>query len=444
MQPKLTVSGFRGIWGQTLTEDIAREYVRAFSLFTQKHAATPSLRQTILVGRDGRESGATLLECVTRELLTAGFTVIDLGMMPTPTVLFLIGSEKADGAVIITASHNPIQYNGLKFVTAAGLFTTEAEVKEIESLREQTLPACPARTRTDGTHLFEKHLTKILENIDTEKIKEKKFTVALDPINSVGCTTSPQLFAALGATAEIINGEPTGKFAHEPEPLKKNLTSLQALVREKKCDVGFAQDPDGDRLVICDEYGEIPSEETMLALCIKAILSKTRGDIAVNMSTSNMCEDIASAFGVKTWRSKVGEANVVASMREHACVAGGEGSGGIIYPTINTARDSFVGIALILELMAQEEKPLSEIIAQLPKYFMVKDKIPFGGSTEALYTKLRSLFPKARETTTDGLRLDLENRSWIHIRPSNTEPIVRIITEAPTEAEAIDLSLKMR
>ena len=430
MQPKLTVSGFRGIWGKTLTEDVAREYTRAFVAFVLKHGGT-----TVLVGRDGRESGRALLEAVTDELLQNGLDVIDLGMMPSPVVPFLIRSEKTAGAVIITASHNPIEYNGLKFVTASGAFTTEAEVAEIESLRGAALQAAPRPTmRKNGNDLFAKYLAGILAHIDIEKIRTKKFKAVLDPINSVGCTTTPELFETLGVSYAVINGEPTGIFAHEPEPLPKNLTGLQKLVTDVKADIGFAQDPDGDRLVICDETGAIPSEETMLALCVQAVMQKTPGDIVINLSTSNMSEDMAQKFGGKTIRSKVGEANVVEKMSvEKNTVVGGEGGGGVIWPAVNMARDSFVGIALILELMAQVDIPLSQLIDALPKYHMQKEKAAFSGDLPDLYTKLTATFPGGTANSSDGLRLDFADRSWIHVRPSNTEPIVRIIAEAKTE-----------
>ncbi len=442
MQPKLTVSGYRGIWGTTLTDDIAREYVRAFAAFVLARAAEG--RPRILVARDGRESGPALLEAVSGELAACGLDVIDLGMMPTPSVVFLVRDQNVDGAIIITASHNPIEYNGLKFITASGAFTNEAEVAEIQNYFGQSAQSAASGVRTSGTQLFSRHINAILKNIDVAAIKAKHFKAALDPINSVGATTTPLLFDALGTTAAYINAEPTGKFAHAPEPLPKNLSGLQQLVRETKSDVGFAQDPDGDRLVICDETGTLPSEEVMLALCVKAILTKNLGDIVINLSTSNMCEDIAASFGKKTFRSKVGEANILAAMQEHDAVAGGEGSGGIIYPTINAARDSFVGIALILELMAREAKPLSEIIATLPNYFMQKEKFPFADSLPALYENLATAFPEAQKTTLDGLRLDLPNRAWLHIRPSNTEPVVRIIAEAKTAEETAALMTAAR
>lgn len=441
MKPKLTVSGYRGIWGESLTIPIANEFVDAFSAFVKNYNGSK-----ILIGRDARESGKELSGEIITRLIQNGFTVVDLGIMPTPVVLFLVKNQKADGAIIITASHNPIEYNGLKFVTSSGLFTNEADVAEITQLLastthpKETIPG----TRIDGSHLFDLYLETLLTHIDIELIKSKNFSVALDPINSVGCTTTPKLLDALGVTYSVINGEPNGKFGHIPEPLPKNLTDLQNLVQETKSAIGFAQDPDGDRLVICDEQGIIPTEETMLALCVKAVLVKNSGTVVINLSTSSMSADLATHHGAKTIRSKVGEANVVQAMIEHNAIVGGEGSGGIIYPTINTARDSFVGIALILELMAHENKPLSEIIAELPHYEMAKEKISFTGDLPSFYTNIKNCFPEAKAYTTDGLRLDFPDQSWVHIRPSNTEPVLRIIAEAKTTTKATDLIQKVK
>ena len=468
MKPTLTVSGYRGIWGETLTLNVAREYTRAFGAYVSKRNG-----HTILVGRDGRESGPAILEAVTNELLALGFDVVILGMMPTPTVVFLVRELKADGAIIITASHNPIEYNGLKFVTASGAFTNEAEVKEIEAsrgeahagvfgavedcsrersqntavetslLRERgsadktNTPACASPR--DGTNLFDLHLQKLLSNIDVASIKNKNFKVALDPINSVGCTTTPKLLDALGVTYTLINGEPSGKFAHAPEPIAQNLTTLETLVKIAHADIGFAQDPDGDRLVLVDETGTMISEELMLALCVKAVLEKTRGDIALNVVTSTASEAIAQSYGGRAWRSKVGEANVVEMMRAHNAVIGGEGSGGVIWPVVNMARDSFVGIALILELMARHNTSISSLVAELPSFCMAKDKVARTGELADIYARLKNTFPEAKALEIDGLRLDLPDGSWVNIRPSNTEPIIRIFAESTTADRATAL-----
>lgn len=437
MQPQLTVSGYRGIWGDTLTEEIAKKYARAYLSFIVTE--TGKTNPTIILARDGRESGPILLTTVKNELVTHGARVIDTGLTATPIALFLVKAEKTDGAVIITASHNPIEYNGLKFVSMSGAFTTKTEVEKIKLFFEQNaLVPTNGGESIDGESLYKKHSAAILQNIDAELIRSKKFKVALDPINSVGSFATPELLSSLGAEVSVINGEPNGKFAHEPEPLPKNLGALAELVKEKKCDIGFAQDPDGDRLVICDENGVIPSEEVMLALCIKAIMQKTPGTVVVNLSTSNMSEDIVRALGGDVFRSPVGEANVVERMMTTDAIVGGEGGGGIIWPKVNMARDSFVGIALILELIAHEGKKISALITQLPKYFMRKEKLQFAGSLSDLYAAIKIKLG-GTENTEDGLRLDFPDRSWIHIRPSNTEPIIRVIAEAKTEERLTEL-----
>ncbi len=441
-KPQLTISGYRGIWGDTLTEEIAKMYARAYLSFIVSE--TGKKNPTIILARDGRESGPILLATIKNELVTHGARVIDTGLTATPIALFLVKEEKTDGAVVVTASHNPIEYNGLKFVSMSGTFTTKTEVEKIKAFFERNdLAPTGGGTAIDGTSLYKKHTETILKNIDVELVRSKKFKIALDPINSVGCIATPELLSFFDAEVSVINGEPNGKFAHEPEPLPKNLSGLAELVKEKKCDVGFAQDPDGDRLVICDENGVIPSEEVMLALCVKAVMQKNPGTVVINLSTSNMSEDIVRAFGRGVLRSPVGEANVVERMMTADAIVGGEGGGGIIWPTANMARDSFVGIALILELMAKEGKPISVLISELPKYFMQKEKMEFNGSLPDFYAAIKIKLGGV-ENNEDGLRLDFPDRSWVHIRPSNTEPIIRIIAEATTKESLTKLIESVR
>ncbi len=439
MQPRLTVSGFRGVWGETLTEELACEYARAFAMFVLRRRG-----KTVLVGRDGRASGMAIISAISAELTKAGLDVIDLGLIPTPTVLFLVRSEKAAGAIIVTASHNPIEYNGLKFVTDTALFTTEDEVLELEELRADLplMTSVVPGTHIAGTDFFDRHLAAILAHVSCETIARAGFRVALDPINSVGCTTTPKLFEKLGVESVIINGEPNGAFTHEPEPLPKNLTELRSIVLAEKCAAGFAQDPDGDRLVLCDETGTLLSEESTLALCLIAILRKTPGDTVINMSTSNRSMDAAADFGGTTYRTKVGEANVVAGIMARNAVAGGEGGGGVIWPAVNMARDSFVGIALVLELMAEMGKSLSELAALLPSYTMIKEKVAYDGDMAPAYRRLETAFFYGISNDLDGVRFDFPDRSWIHIRPSNTEPYVRVIAEALSEETAKALVAK--
>ncbi len=428
--PKLTVSGYRGIWGETLTVDIAQDLAHAFASFVIARGG-----KRILLGRDARQSGPTIIDAVAHTLSARGLDVIIGGLLPTPTVLFLVRDQGFDGAIIVTASHNPTEYNGLKLVTSRGMFTNEADVSEIKKYIEQKNYEHSGNVGTIETNesLGEKHIAHILKHVDVENIRTRKFKVVLDPINSAGCILTPILLEKLGCEVTIINGTPDGNFAHMPEPLAVNLTTLGDTVRTANADIGFAQDPDADRLVLADETGSIVFEEYTLALAVQSVLAKTPGDVVINLSTSKTSEMIAQKYGKKTFRSKVGESNVVEEIIKRNAVIGGEGSGGVIYPTINPCRDSLTGIAIILELLAKENKPLSTLVAELPHFEMVKDKFPFTGDLSVIYEKIKIRFPDAIQDTQDGLRLDFEDTSWINIRPSNTEPIVRIMGEAKTK-----------
>jgi phosphomannomutase len=428
--PHLTVSGYRGIWGETLTHEIVAELTNAFAHFVDVRVG-----KRILIGRDARTSGSEIRDTIVETLTHLGFTVTDIGVVATPVVLFLTRDHAADGAIVVTASHNPIEYNGLKFVNRDGVFLSEKEVAEMKSYIYDPLPTSErVGTVTLRTDLTLRHREKVLASVDVSLIRAQKFRVVLDPINSVGAIETPELLAALGCSTTMINGEPNGLFAHEPEPVPKNLTDLGTAVREAGADIGFAQDPDGDRLVLVDETGTVVLEEYTLALAVQAVLEREPGDVVINLSTSNMCEDIAKTFGKKTFRTKVGEANVLAGIRAHHAVIGGEGSGGVIYPKVNETRDSFVAIALILELLARHKKQLSHLIAELPRYARIKEKHPLSISLDSFYTDLTDLWSDAAATLEDGIRLDWPDRSWIHIRASNTEPIVRIIGEATSSA----------
>lgn len=451
--PKLTISGYRGIWGDTLTIDIAEKYAVAFGKFILEKNLNPA----ILIGRDGRESGPAIRNAIIPVLENMNIDVIDGDVLPTPTVLLAVRENKYDGAIIITASHNPIEYNGLKFVTASGFFTDESEVEKIKkyfdlSEREyivlgslaQTVEASRAKIqqdfmRADGNNissdLIKMHSNKILNHIDVELIKSKKFNVAVDMTNGAASVMDPYLFEQLGIELIPINNIADGKFTHRPEPLKQNLGEIEKKVLDSGADIGFAQDPDADRIVVIDENGEMISEEYTIALAVEAVLSSGDhgGDtVVVNMSTSQMNVDIAEKYGARCIRSKVGEANVVGEMIKNNSIIGGEGGGGAIYPTMNFARDSFSTLALILELLAKRNLKVSELVDTLPKYFMKKDKVDVTGSLAEMYTKLKTHFIDAQMNELDGLRLDFVDKSWIHLRPSNTEPIVRLYGEANT------------
>jgi len=282
------------------------------------------------------------------------------------------------------------------------------------------------------------HADQIIKHINIEAIKARKFKVAVDMINASACVLDPYLFEKLGIELVPLNNIPNGVFGHKPEPLRENLGDVANLVKEKGCDLGFAHDPDADRLVVINEEGVVISEEYTLALGVEAILSKNPNNkVVVNMSTSQMNKDIAEKYNGTCIRTKVGEANVVAGIIENDAIIGGEGGGGIIYPIMNMARDSFVSLSLILELLAERKQTVSECIKSLPLYEVRKDKMPISGDLEVMYSKMKNQFSDAKVNELDGLRLDFSDSSWIHLRPSNTEPIIRLIGEAKTK-ERID------
>lgn len=449
-KPKLTVSGYRGIWGKDLDESIAFEYVLAYARMIKKQNGIN--KNKILVGRDARTTGLKILSVVKEALQKEGLEVEDIGIIPTPSVLLLVKKLSALGGIIITASHNPKEYNGLKFVMDTGLFAIEKEIYQIEEQRNNLTDEEKNYKKAekdepneiDNKKFREIHIAEILKHIDINLIRTKKFKVALDPINSAGSIITEDFLKNLGCEVCIINKEQSGEFAHEPEPIFKNLKDIGEEVKKTNSDIGFAQDPDADRLVVVNEHGEVLSEEYTLALAVKNVLSKEPSDVVVNMSTSRMCEDIANSYGKEIHRTKIGEANVVEKIFKINANIGGEGNGGVIYPKVHPCRDSIVGIGLILELMALENKKISEIVNGFPRYIMKKDKITFSGNLEILYWKLKNEFHDALINTKDGVRFDWPDFSWIHIRPSNTEPIVRIYGEAKRQERIEILFNKVR
>lgn len=470
---RINVSGYRGIWGESLNRKVVILYTRAFVSFLKEKSDNP----TILIGRDGRESGLEIREIILSELKKLGVEGIDGDILPTPTVLFSVRKHGYTGAIIITASHNPIEYNGLKFVNDKALFTIKEEVEKINKYYEEEIEKferngfnrelvapgtlsqadVPRREifqqeniRGDGsneprenpsaTPLFlHEHADHIIANINVETIRAKKFRVAVDMINASACVMDPYLFECLGVEIVPLNNIPNGKFGHRPEPLRENLIDISKLAKESKTDLGFVHDPDADRLVIVDEQGEVVSEEYSLAFGIENILSKNPGkSIVINLSTSQMDVDIAKKYGSKCFRTKIGEGYVVEGILSYNAIIGGEGNGGVIYPTINTVRDSFTTLSLILELLAERSQTVSECIATLPKYYIKKDKWPVAGiNLNELYLKLKSNFTDAIVDEQDGIRFEFPDNSWIHLRPSNTEPIIRLFGEAKTQ-ERID------
>lgn len=460
IKPELNVSGYRGIWGETLTKEIAGNFAKAFAEFTKEK--TGKKNPTILIGRDGRESGPMIKDVILRELKKVGVKTIYGDIMPTPTVLFSVRKHGYDGAIIITASHNPIEYNGLKFVNNKALFTIKDEVEKIneynDNLQKNTILKSlgnrdgdvQKKFSTENFCAFKKsifyklfirtpnftkeHADHICANVNIKLIRAKKFKIVVDMINASACAIDPYLFKKLGVKLIPLNNIPNGKFAHRPEPVRENLTDIMKTAKDLHADLGFVHDPDADRLVIINEKGEVVSEEYSLAFGVENILSKNKGKpIVINLSTSQMNVDIAKKYSGICHHSKIGEGHVVDKMLLNNAIIGGEGNGGIIYPKINTARDSFTGIALVLELLAERNQTISEVIETFPRYFMKKDKWKITTNLDELYSKLKIHYKNAKINEEDGLRLDFEDNTWIHIRPSNTEPIIRLYGEANEE-----------
>ncbi len=436
---KWSISGLRGIWGENLNEKVVCTHIEAYALFLQKHGATK-----VILGRDSRISGSLIKNIAIDILVRAGFEVVDAGIIPTPTIIFLIRTKQFDGGIMISASHNPPEYNGLKFFNKEAFYINEIQLSEIKSYLYSNAESKEGGRVTGDFDMCLGHVEHVLGNIDVSVIKDKKFNVVIDTINGAGYRLGPLLLERLGASVTVINGTPDGNFAHMPEPLAVNLVGLSEKVKEVGADIGFAQDPDADRLVICDEKGEVVLEEYMLSLAIKNILEKTPGDIVTNLSTSNTNKDLVESFGFKNYRTKVGEGNVVEGIIKHNAVIGGEGSGGVIYPSINLCRDSLVGIGLILELLARNNMTLSEMIKSLPKYESVKTKMPWGGSLENIIERVIKEFPQGKANTEDGVRIDFADSSWVQIRGSNTEPIIRIWSEARDKNTAENLVNKIK
>jgi phosphomannomutase len=378
--------------------------------------------------------------------VATGCTVIELGLVTTPAVGVMIGRHAAAGGLVVTASHNPLPWNGIKCLNHEGVAPPPDEAgRIIERFRgkrfryaevERLRPA-RADDTTDQTHLG-----RVLEHVDADAIRSAALTVVLDSVNGAGCATGRGLLERLGCRVVHLNGEPTGRFAHPPEPVESHLHDLAAETARHGAAVGFAQDPDADRLAIVDETGTYIGEELTLALAARRMLDLRGGGVlAANLSTSRMIDDIAARHpGSRVVRTAVGEANVVAAMKRTGAVLGGEGNGGVIFPEVCWVRDSLSAMALVLSLMAAEGRPLSAIVADGPRYEMIKRKFDLAalggrGAIEPMLRRVAEHYAGQRLETVDGVRVDRDD-GWVHLRPSNTEPIVRLIAEAADEATA--------
>jgi phosphomannomutase len=432
-EPIISVSGLRGIVGETLTPDVARRYAAAFA------ETLPD--GPIIVARDGRANGAELVPAVVEGLSHGGLhKVLDAGIAATPTTGILVRQLGCAGGIQITASHNPAEYNGLKLFNREGRVVPVAEGQRVLDLYRAG-PAAAADRRAPQSEPIRDptsaHLALIEDICDVARIRTRGIRVVLDANHGSGGLLGRAMLEHIGCEVKLIGEKPDGRFAHPPEPTAENLATVSAQVPEADANVGFCQDPDADRLAIIDEQGRYLGEEYTLAICADHILRQTPGPVVMNCSTSRMTEDVARKYRAEFHRSAVGEANVVDKMISCDAIIGGEGNGGVIDPRVGMVRDSFVGMALVLNAMATRLVPVSKLADELPRYAIRKTKMQLSGDLlPKAFTALERGFVKARIDRLDGLRMDWGNPdgsgSWLLVRASNTEPIVRLIAEAPT------------
>lgn len=441
----VSVSGVRGRVGEALTPEVVARFAAAFGAWSLARSTS----REIVVGRDSRVSGPMFFRAVSAGLQSVGARTVDLGMAPTPTVQLEVEHRHAAGGLAITASHNPIEWNALKFIGPSGLFLDAREGASMRAFMDRGIPRASWQelgTIESDDGAIERHISRILDLpvIDVTAIRAKRLRVALDTCHGAGATIMPALLERLGCDVVALNLTPDGLFHRPPEPVAENLGELEALVRSSGAVVGLATDPDVDRLALVDESGRAIGEDYTLALAARVVLRRERGPVVVNFSTSRVVEDVASEFGCEVVRAPVGEVNVALRMRDAGAVVGGEGNGGVILPALHLGRDAPLAAALTLQLLVDEQVPLAAIVARSPQYRIVKDKLDRPpGTLEAVYDALRADFPDASADDQDGLRLTWPDR-WVHVRPSGTEPIIRVIAEAPTEAEARELVARCR
>jgi phosphomannomutase len=440
----VSVSGIRGRVGESLNPEVVTSYAAAFGAWAI--ASGPS--RQVVVGRDSRVSGPLYHRVVLSALESVGCDVLDIGLTTTPTCQLAVEHHHAAGGLMISASHNPIEWNALKFIGPTGLFLEAFEGAEMRALVER-IPWVGwerlGRTTLDEGAIA-RHIAQVLAIpfLDVEGIRERRFRVALDCARGAGGAIIPTLLEALGCQVAAINLETDGRFPRPPEPIAENLGELERLVRESGSEIGLAVDPDVDRLALVSDEGRAVGEDYTLALAVRAVLAHRQGPVVTNLSTSRVVEDAAVMGGSRLVRTPVGEVNVAVGMRNERSPIGGEGNGGVILSELHLGRDAPVGVALMLQLMLSEGKSVSQLVSDLPRYVIVKDKLDRPDAPlDTVYGALRESFDDGEVDTQDGLRLSWPDR-WVHVRPSGTEPIVRVIAEAPTEEEARGLVQRSR
>ena len=442
-----STSGIRGVIGNGLDIHMLAEYGAAFGTMLKKGK--------VVVGRDSRPSGEMINPIIINALRSVGFDVIDVGIVPTPTVEIAVKKLKASGGICITASHNPAQWNALKFFNSTGEFITPAEYNKLDKIFESKKFSYKTHDQLGSFSVSDKWIdehikqTLALNSVNRNLIKRRKFKVVIDAVNGAGSIALPKLLRKLNAEVIEINCKNDGNFVHEPEPVAKNLTQLCKAVKKHKADLGMACDPDADRLALVDEKGNPIGEELTLTIGVMAVLSKIKGNTVINLSTSKVTEDIARSFGSKVIYSKVGESNVVQMMRKKNGVIGGEGNGGVIFPSFHAGRDSLIAAALTLTVLAEKKIPLSELVETFPIYYNIKDKetlrdrSKFQKQLKLLENDAFTLMGKVKIDRRDGLRFDFKE-GWVQLRTSNTEPIFRLIIETNDQKLTRSLTDKVK
>jgi len=447
-----SISGIRGTIGgkpgDTLNPLDIVKFTSAYATFIRRSGKSKS--NTIVVGRDGRISGDMVRNIVCGTLMGIGYDVVNIGMATTPTTELAVAMEQAAGGIIITASHNPRQWNALKLLNEKGEFLTAADGEEVLAIAEREdfeyASVDNLGKYTEDNSFNQRHIDSVLnlKLVDREAIKNAHFKVLVDAVNSVGGIIMPQFLDALGVEYKVLNGEPTGDFAHNPEPLAKNLGEIMGEMAKGGYDLGIVVDPDVDRLVFISENGEMFGEEYTLVSVADYVLSKTPGNTVSNLSSTRALRDVTERHGGKYTAAAVGEVNVTTQMKNVNAVIGGEGNGGVIYPESHYGRDALVGVALFLSHLAHKGCTASELKASYPEYFMAKNRIDLTPTADidAILAKVKEVYSNEEIIDIDGVKINFAN-SWVHLRKSNTEPIIRVYSEASTLKEAEELGEKL-
>ena len=444
----VSVSGIRGVVGASLTPGVALDFVQSYVAYLRDTTAQPF----VLLARDTRPTGEMVRHAALAGLLAGGARVRDLGVVSTPTLQYAINRLGAQGAICVTASHNPVEWNALKFFQPSGMYLDKEQGGEVIRRFNDKEFSCNdwqgmgTLETDDQGEAIEAHLQKILSLVDVEKIRARRFKVVLDACNGAGGTISPILLERLGCEVTIINGDLHGVFAHNPEPLNENMVQLMAAVKEHGADIGFAHDADADRVAVVTNEGDPIGEDYSLVWGVAHVLkNRSKGPVVTNLSTSSAVETLAEQYGCECFRTPVGDANVSGKMLAISAAIGGEGNGGVIWPEMQLGRDGIAAIALVLEFLAVEGKTAAQIHAELPRYTILKTTHDLPREQlQPLFAHLKQKYPQASFDERDGLRLLFDDKSWVHVRGSGTEPIVRLILEARTPEQAKSLQAEFK